>query len=157
MVKSFWPGWRKTAPFWRNRLSATWLLWLIIPVSIALVLIILRSTENSPDKQIPLEALSRIHQEKIKAQKEFAEFIKTPAGKIWQKYPFWDPATCQKIAAGQIFPGMSREQAQEAIGSPTEVKREKRGEIIYEEWTSNGKERLILRFENNVLRTIERK
>ncbi|MDH4268414.1 MAG: hypothetical protein OEW45_22535, partial [Deltaproteobacteria bacterium] len=78
-------------------------------------------------------------------------------GKIWQKYPFWDPATCQKIAAGQIFPGMSREQAQEAIGSPTEVKREKRGEIVYEEWTSNGKERLILRFENNVLRTIEKK
>ena len=156
MGKPSWPEERKAAPFWRNRSLAFWVLWIVIPVSLASVWIILRPPENKQDKPIPLEALSKIHQQKIKAQKEFAEFIKTPAGKLWQKYPFWDPATCQKIAAGQIFLGMSREQAKEALGMPAEVKRAKRGEVVWEEWTCAGREKIILRFENNVLNSIER-
>ena len=60
---------------------------------------------------IPPEALSKIRQEKADAEKEFAEFSETPAGKLWQKHPYWDPAACRKIAEGLVFPGMSKEQA----------------------------------------------
>ena len=157
MNKPSGPDNRKTAPFWRNRSVAFWMLWIVIPASLASAWIIFRPPENQQSKPIPSEALSKIHQEKIKAQKEFAEFIKTPAGKLWQKYPFWDPAACQKIAEGRIFTGMSREQAREALGPPAEVREAKRGEGVWEEWTCAGREKMILRFENNVLRSIDRK
>ncbi|MBM4332283.1 MAG: hypothetical protein FJ117_13870 [Deltaproteobacteria bacterium] len=157
MVKPSWPGGRKNYLFWKNRSQAYWILFTVILACLVSVLIVLWPGKNQQPKKIPLEALSRIHQEKLKAQKDFAEFIKTPAGKIWQKYPYWDPATCQKIAEGQVFLEMSKEQAREAAGTPVKVRSEKRGNMILEEWIFDGKEKMILRFENNVLRSIEKK
>jgi hypothetical protein len=105
---------------------------------------------------IPPEALSKIHQEKAKAQKEFAEFSQTPAGKLWQKHPYWDPAVCQKIAEGQVFPGMSKEQAREAVARVEEIKSRK-GEKLLEVWAveGKGKEKWILKFEENALVSVE--
>ena len=101
-----------------------------------------------------MDALSRIHQERSRAQKDFAEFVKTPAGKIWQKYPYWDPSLCQKIAEGQVVLGMSKGQVGEAIGDATKVKKKRIGENI-EEWVVEGKEKMVLRFEDNSLRAWE--
>ena len=86
--------------------------WVVLAALIASVaiLFIFRPTRTTQEKSIPIEALSKIHQEKAKAQKEFAEFIQTPAGKIWERHPYWDPAICEKIANGQVEPGMSKEQ-----------------------------------------------
>ncbi len=114
--------------------------------------------EGSEARRIPPEILSKIDQEKAKAQKDFAEFIQTPAGKLWQKYPYWDPALCQKISEGQVSPGMSKEQAREAVGRVVEIRKLK-GEKPLEEWVveGKGKEKVVLKFDDNALVSVERK
>jgi len=133
-----------------------WVVLIALLVSVA-ILFYFRPTRTPQEKSIPVEALSKIHQEKTKAQKEFAEFIRTPAGKIWEKHPYWDPAICQKIADGQVEPGMSIEQIKATLGEPKNVKSERRGEVLHEEWTVEGKEKWLLRFEENTLKVIERR
>jgi len=133
-----------------------WVVLIALLVSVA-ILFYFRPTRTPQEKSIPVEALSKIHQEKTKAQKEFAEFIRTPAGKIWEKHPYWDPAICQKIADGQVEPGMSIEQIKATLGEPKNVKSERRGKVLHEEWTVEGKEKWLLRFEENTLKVIERR
>jgi hypothetical protein len=134
------------------------MLWvvLIALLASAAILFIFRPPRTTQEKSIPIEALSKIHQEKAKAQKEFSKFIRTPAGKIWEKHPYWDPAICEKIAAGRVEPGMSKEQVKAALGEPQEVKAERRGEVVHEEWKVTGKEKWVLRFEGNALKGIEK-
>ena len=151
---------RRTGPrgwiLGKIRSPVFWALLAIFLGILATVLIPRMADKGKPPQKIPAEALSKIHQEKARAQEEFAEFIKTPAGKLWQRYPYWDPDLCQKIAEGQVLPGMSKEQAKEAVGAPVEVRR--RNQFL-EEWVveGQGKERMILKFEDNVLKTVERK
>ena len=133
-----------------------WVVLTALLVSVA-ILFYFRPSRTAQEKSIPVEALSKIHQEKAKAQKEFAEFIRTPAGKIWEKHPYWDPAICQKIADGQVEPGMSKEQVKAALGEAKEVKSERRGETLHEQWTVEGKEKLVLRFEENTLKAVEKR
>ena len=133
-----------------------WVVLTALLVSVA-ILFYFRPTRTAQEKSIPVEALSKIHQEKARAQKEFAEFIQTPAGKIWEKHPYWDPAICQKIADGQVEPGMSKEQVKAAVGEPKNVKSERRGEVLHEEWMVEGKEKFILLFEENTLKKVERR
>jgi len=141
---------------WQKRAPIFWVVLIALLVSVA-ILFFFRPTRTPQEKSIPYEALSKIHQEKAKAQKEFAEFMQTPAGKVWEKHPYWDPAICQKIAEGKVEPGMSKEQVKAALGDPKKMKSDKRGEILHEEWTMEGKEKMILRFEENSLKMIERK
>lgn len=133
-----------------------WVVVVALLASVA-VLFIFRPARTLQEKSIPVEALSKIHQEKAKAQKEFSEFIRTPAGKIWEKHPYWDPAVCEKIANGQVEPGMSKEQVKAALGEAKAVKSEKRGEVLHEEWTVAGKEERVLKFEENTLKAIEKR
>jgi hypothetical protein len=94
----------------------------------------------------------------VKARQDHAEFLKTPAGQVWQKYPYWTPDICQKIVEGQVFPGMSKEQAREAVGRVMEV-RKKKGDPQAEEWTveSRNLEKMVLKFKGNALAEVERK
>jgi hypothetical protein len=132
--------------------------WAVLAALLAsvVILFIFRPTRTVQEKSIPIEALSKIHQEKAKAQKEFSEFIRSPAGRIWEKHPYWDPAICEKIANGQVEPGMSKEQVKAALGEPKEVKPARRGEVLHEEWTVAGKEKRVLRFEENTLKAVEK-
>ena len=52
---------------------------------------------------------------------------------------------------------MSKEQAKAALGEPKNVKSERRGGALYEEWTVEGKETLLLQFEENTLKKVERR
>jgi hypothetical protein len=108
--------------------------------------------------QIPAEVLSKIDQEKAQARQEFSDFIQTPAGKLWQKHPYWSPEMCRKIAAGEIVPGMSKEQAREAVSKVVEV-RTMKGETPAEEWVVEGRsgEKMVLQFDGNALAEIKRK
>jgi hypothetical protein len=128
---------------------------LIAILASAAALFIFRPTRTDQERSIPIEALSRIHQEKAKAQREFADFIGTPAGKIWEKHPYWDPAVCQKIADRQAEPGMTKEQVKAALGEAKMVKSERRGEVLHEVWTFAGEEKRVLKFEENELKKIE--
>ena len=128
---------------------------LIAILASAVALFIFRPTRTDQERSIPIEALSRIHQEKAKAQREFSEFLRTPAGKIWEKHPYWEPAVCQKIADGRVEPGMTKEQAKAALGEAKHVRSERRGEVLCEEWTYAGNKKRILKFEENALKGIE--
>jgi hypothetical protein len=132
--------------------------WVVLAALLAsvAVLIIFRPTRTAQERSIPIEALSKIHQEKAKAQKEFSDFRQTPAGKIWEKHPYWDPAVCEKIANGQVEPGMSKEQVKAALGEANAVKSEKRGDVLHEEWRVAGKEKWVLKFEENTLKAVEK-
>jgi len=143
----------------KNRSPLFWILTTVLLTSLIVGLITFWLQGDQKSGFIPANVLSRIHQEKAKAQKDHEEFMKTRAGKIWEKYPYWDRETCQKIAEGQVWTGMSKEQAREAIGTPGKVRTEKREGLLYEEWAVDGrdKEKLILRFEDNVLKSIEAK
>lgn len=151
------PGKKKGLFFRKNWSPIFWTIFALILLSFVPALVSLWPEKGQESRTIPLDALSKIQREKANAQKDYEEFIKTPTGKIWEKHPFWDRETCQKIAQGQLFPGMSKEQAKAAIGPPKKIRTAKRGEILHEEWAVEGKEKITLKFEDNVLKSVERK
>ncbi len=107
--------------------------------------------------QISAGGWSYIQRERLKAQKEFAEFIKTPAGKIWEKHPYWNPETCQKIAQGEISPGMTREQVKESLAQKPQIKIKVKAHLESEEWIVEGEKNLIFHFQNGILKSWQKK
>jgi hypothetical protein len=83
--------------------------------------------------------------------------MKTPAGKIWEKHPYWNRLTCQWIAEGRVSPGMSKEQVREALGSPAKIRAKKGPQPLFEEWEMAGEEKTILKFEDNTLVAVDKK
>jgi hypothetical protein len=135
------------------------LLWGSAAVLLSLLLLLLlffNEEKSRKPAQIPAEVLSKIDQEKADARKAHADFIQTPAGKLWQKYPYWSPDMCQRVVDGLLSPGMSMDQAREAVNRVAEV-RKKKGNLS--EWAAEGRngETLILRFDGNALMEIEKK
>ena len=142
----------------KSRSPILWIgLALLLSVA-ALMLVFFMGGKSQKPGQIPHEVLTKINQEKDRARQEHAEFIKTPAGQLWQKHPYWSPEICQKIVEGQVFPGMSKEQAKEAVNQVVKV-RKKKGDQQSEEWTVEGRnrERMVLKFAGNALAEIEKK
>ena len=142
----------------KNRSPILWIgLALLLSVA-ALMLVFFLGGKGQKPGQIPSEVLTQIGQEKDKARQEHAEFIQTPAGKLWLKHPYWTPDTCQRIVEGQVFAGMSKEQAKEAVNQVVEV-RKKKGDKQPEEWTVEGRnrEKMVLKFQENALVAIEKK
>jgi len=135
-----------------NRSALLWGSLAIFLSAVLLLWLFFADGKSQKPKQIPAEVLSKIDQEKADAQKAHADFIQTPAGKLWQKYPYWSPEMCQRIIDGQVSPGMSMDQAKEAVDRVVEVRKEK-GEKQPTEWVAEGrnKEKLILKFEGNAL------
>lgn len=156
MNNSFRPGGGRFN-IWKNRSPIFWFLLAVSAVGLAFFLIFPRGERNFRPTQIPQEALSKIQQERGKAQKDHEDFMKTPAGKIWEKYPYWDRLICQLIAEGRVSQGMSKEQVREALGPPAKIKPKKGQKILYEEWEIAGKEKMVLKFEDNTLIALERK
>lgn len=133
----------------------------IIFVGVALIWSLFGNYPSGKSSPISTEGWSIIQREKIKAQKDFAEFIKTPAGKIWQRHPYWTPETCQKIAQGELFIGMDRDQAHESLTSSlprrNKITTSSQGDTFWEEWAIEGEAKLILQFRDNILLGWERK
>ena len=158
MIKAPWQGGGKDLIRGSKRSPLFWGLMVTLLTVIALILVFYFVGKEQKPGRIPPEVLSKIEQEKTKAQKDFAEFVQTPAGQLWQKHPYWDPALCQKIAGGEVCPGMSKEQAREAVGRVVEI-RKSGSEKPLEEWVveGKGKEKMILKFDDNTLLSVERK
>jgi len=142
--------------FWQKR-SPIFLFLGLFLLGILIFLVITRPGGDPETGRIPASVLSNLDQERAKAQQDHEEFMQTPGGKIWERHPYWDRLTCQKIAEGQVWPEMSKEMARVAVGPPKKVRTEKHGETLYEEWTVEGKEKMILRFEDNALIAVERR
>jgi hypothetical protein len=129
-------------PFWKKRLPIFLFLGLFL-LGTLLFLLISPPGNDPKTSLIPASALSNLEQERAKAQRGHEEFAKTPAGKIWEKHPYWDRLTCQKIASGQVWIEMSKEMAGVAVGPPEKVRTEKRGETLYEEWTVEDRKSVV--------------
>ncbi len=129
---------------------------ILVCLSIASILFIRWFTNNQGPSPIPADALSKIEQEKGKAQREYQDFLHTAAGKIWEKHPDWDREVCAKVAAGEVIPGMSKGQAAEALArrSGGTIKRRTIG--AEEEWAVDS-QGIVLRFSGNVLKTVQRR
>ena len=141
-----------------NRSALLWGSLAVLLSAVLLLWLFFADGKSQKPRPIPAEVLSKIDQEKADAQKAHADFIQTPAGKLWQKYPYWSPEICQRIIDGQVSPGMSMDQAKEAVDRVVEV-RKKKGEKQPTEWVAEGryKEKLILKFEGNALVRVEKK
>lgn len=107
--------------------------------------------------QISAEGWSYIQQEKIKAQRDFAEFVKTPAGQIWVQRPYWPPEICQKIAQGEILLGMNKDQVRESLANKSQTKIKIKINNEREEWIVEGEDNLVFHFLNGVLQSWEQK
>jgi hypothetical protein len=149
---------RGVLDFRKNRSPILWIGLAVLLSAIALMLVFFIGETGQKPGQIPSEVLVKIDQEMAKARQDHAEFLKTPAGQLWQKYPYWTRDICQKIVEGQVFPGMSKEQAREAVGRVMEV-RKKKGDQQSEEWTveSRNREKMVLKFKGNALLEVEGK
>jgi len=149
---------QKTSAFKDIRSPILWASLAVFFTVVVCLLVFLAGGKSQKPGQIPAEVLSKIDQEKAQARQEFADFIQTPAGKLWQKNPYWSPEMCRKIAAGEIVAGMSKEQVKEAVSKVVEA-RTKKGEKPAEEWIVEGRnrERMVLKFDGNALLEIERK
>lgn len=142
--------------FWKKR-SPIFLFLGLFLLGMLIFLVITHPGGDLETGPIPTPVLSSLDQERAKARQDHEEFMKTPGGKIWERHPYWDRLTCQKIADGQVWPEMSKEMAGIAVGPPKKVRTEKRGETLYEEWIVEGKEKMVLRFEDNTLIAVERR
>lgn len=149
---------RGVLDFTKNRSPILWIGLAVLLSAIALMLVFFMGGRGQKPGQIPSEVLVKIDQEMAKARQDHAEFLKTPAGQLWQKHPYWTPEICQKIVEGQVFPGMSKEQAREAVGRVMEV-RKKKGDQQSEEWTveTRNLKKMVLKFEGNALAEVEGK
>jgi hypothetical protein len=149
---------KKTSAFKDIRSPILWASLAVFFSVIVFLLVFLPGGKNQKPGQIPAEVLSKIDQEKTQARQEFADFIETPAGKLWQKHPYWSAEMCRKIAAGEVIAGMSKEHIKEAVAKIVEV-RTKKGEKPAEEWIVEGRnrERMVLKFDGNALVEIEKK
>jgi len=150
MIKSAGGGEKR---IFRLAESRSPLLWgfLAVLLSAALLLgLYFSGGRDRKARQIPAEVLSKIERERAEAEKAHADFLRTPAGKLWQKHPYWSPEMCQRIIDGRVSPGMSMEQAREAVGRVAEV-RPKKGSLS--EWVAETREgeRVVLKFDGNAL------
>jgi len=141
----------------KQRPPIIWFLAVVIAGGLALFLFFPRGEKTTRLSPIPQEALSKIQKTREQAQKEHEDFMKTPAGKIWEKHPYWNRLTCRLIAEGRISPGMSKEQVREALGSPGKIRKKKGPQALYEEWEMTGAEKMVLKFEDNTLVAVDKK
>lgn len=142
---------------WSNQKITLFILILLIISCLGGVWIYYKLFLKTEPGQISAEGWSYIQQEKIKAQRDFAEFVKTPAGKIWLQHPYWLPETCQKIAQGEILPGMNKDQVRESLANRPQIKIRIKVNEEQEEWMVEGENKIVLHFLKGVLQRVEQK
>lgn len=88
-----------------------------------LVLIVLLTglLMQNPEKQTPP---SQPTAREIEANRQIEEnYLKTPAGKLWQKHKDWDRRFCDSIVRRKVLQGMSPGQVRAAWGRPENINR----------------------------------
>jgi hypothetical protein len=94
-------------------------------------------------------------EEQRKAAGREAQWLKTKAGKIWQKHKDWDRAVCETIAQGKVHIGMTAEQCRAAWGPPEDVNRTTYSFGVHEQWSYGEYCGSALYFEDGILKTIQ--
>lgn len=85
---------------------------------------------------------------------EEAKFLKTRAGRIWQKHPDWPKDICEVIAQGKVRQGMTADQIRASWGKPDRIHRTVIGDHVSEQWVyDRGSQNQYLYLENGVMTT----
>lgn len=82
-----------------------------------------------------------------------AAFLKTAAGKIWQKHKEWGRETCETIAKRQTIVGMTAEQVRLAWGKPDHVNSTITGNHRSEQWVYGSNQYVY--FEDGIMTSLQ--
>jgi hypothetical protein len=92
-----------------------------------------------------------------KAKQEEDKFLKTTAGKIWNKHRHWDKDICRTIADGSIRMGMTDEQVRLSWGKPYKINISSGSWGTHEQWVMHDSTNSdYLYFENGILTSLQR-
>jgi hypothetical protein len=81
-----------------------------------------RETPTPPRPPTAAE-LEAKRQAEERARKAEEQFLKTPAGKLWQKHKDWDRQYCDAIVNRKVMSGMNPQQVRAAWGRPEHINR----------------------------------
>jgi hypothetical protein len=80
-----------------------------------------------------------------------AEWLRSPAGELWQRHDAWSRDDCEAIAAHKVHVGMTAEQCRLAWGNPASVNRTGRAGGVAEQWCYGDLCQNALYFDNGIL------
>lgn len=81
-----------------------------------------RETPQPPRPPTAAELEARKQAEE-RARKAEDQYLKTPAGKLWQKHKDWHRQYCEAIVKHKVMTGMNPEQVRAAWGRPEHINR----------------------------------
>jgi hypothetical protein len=107
----------------------------------------------TPPSQPPTAAeLKAKKQAEEGARKAEEQYLKTPAGKLWQKHKDWNRDYCQAIVNRRVIIGMNSEQVRAAWGRPERINRTVFPSHTSEQWVYGDS---YLYFDDGVLASFQ--
>lgn len=97
-----------------------------------------------------IAALEQERITKVMAAEE-AKWLRSKAGRIWQKHKTWNRNVCDTIADGQIELRMTTEQCRLSWGNPTDINRTVYSFGVHEQWCYGEYCKPALYFEDGIL------
>ncbi len=61
-------------------------------------------------------------------------WLKTKAGKVWERHQTWPPKICESVARREVYVGMAAEQVRAAWGKPDHINTTSTGTVEHEQW-----------------------
>jgi len=97
----------------------------IIGILIALGIVgsLVRHENDTPPPQPGPAQIEANKQAEQRARQIEEQYLKTPAGKLWQKHKDWDRQYCQAIVNRKAMTGMNPEQVRATWGRPERINR----------------------------------
>jgi hypothetical protein len=108
------------------------------------------AAEHEKDFRVKEAAAAAANKE---ADAKEAAFLKTTAGKIWQKHKEWGRETCETIAKRQTIVGMTAEQVRLAWGKPDHVNSTITGNHRSEQWVYGSNQYVY--FEDGIMTSLQ--
>lgn len=117
----------------------------IVAGVVALIVLVSNAPTPPPEVATPM---------KITAQPtQTAEWLRSAAGKLWQRHDTWARETCEAIAKHNVYVGMTAEQCRLAWRRPTSVNRTGHAGGVTEQWCYGEMCQNALYFDNGILRS----
>jgi len=110
------------------------------------------------DEKQAQERAKAAEEELARQKAEHEKFLKTKAGRIWQKHQDWPKEICETVAQGKVRIGMNADQIRAAWGNPDRIHTTKgvAGGMpwVHQQWVyDRGRVNQYLYLEDGVLTT----
>lgn len=106
----------------------------------------------------PTEAERHKQGEYVQTQEEakkIVEWAASPSGKLHREHPTWTREACEAVGMGQLFIGMTAEQAHVSRGWPKDVNRTTTAMGVTEQWCYGEDCKPALYFDNGILTAVQ--